>query len=154
MQFQSKWNLELSISINEIHLKINTICQIIKKQFSKASVKGRGKKWTLWIINAYVIFPLTMFPQISRHCVYTNLFLNGSRIKLLDLNIVYFYLLKHMGAPSYFHFAREILKCHPFQRECPTYLISNILMQKLICLKWEVNNGIFWVVVSCFNIFK
>lgn len=82
MQFQSKWNLELSISINEIHLKINTICQIIKKQFSKASVKGRGKKWTLWIINAHVIFPLTVFPQKFRHCMYTNLLMNGSRIKL------------------------------------------------------------------------
>lgn len=34
----------LSISINEIHLKINTICQIIKKQFSKAPVKGREEK--------------------------------------------------------------------------------------------------------------
>lgn len=43
MQFQSKWNLELSISINEIHLKINTVCQIIQKPFSKASVKERGK---------------------------------------------------------------------------------------------------------------
>lgn len=81
MQFQSKWNLELSISINEIHLKINTICQIIKKQFSKASVKGRRRKRMLWIINACVIFPLTMFPQ-TFNSLYTNLFLNGSRIKL------------------------------------------------------------------------
>lgn len=75
-----QWNLELSISINEIHLKINTICQIIKKQFSKAPIKERRKKWTLCIMNAYVIFCLTMFAQTFKNCM-CICFLNGNRTK-------------------------------------------------------------------------
>ena len=143
MQFQSKWNLELSISINEIHLKINTICQIIKKQFSKASVKERGKKWMLWIINAYVIFPLTVFPQTSRHYVYTNLFLNRSRITWCSFGYKLFLFIEAHGTAFVFSFfQRNVKVSSPSERMLNLFDFQHF-NTKLICFKWEINMAYF-----------